>query len=77
MTSFNDDSPPLGGLRLERLPQVMARTGLKRATLYRMIALGEFPRQVPLGERASAWVADEVTAFIASRVALRDQGAKR
>ena len=77
MTRNNDDSPPISGLTLERLPQVKARTGLARSTLYRMIACGEFPKNIKLGERVSAWNSAEVDVWIASRITLRDQGAKR
>ena len=66
----------MGALILERLPQVRVRTGLSRSEIYRRIALGDFPAPVKIGSRASAWVSDEVSAFIASRIALRDQGAK-
>jgi prophage regulatory protein len=77
MTHATTEPLPLGGPMLERLPAVKARTGMSRSEIYRRIALGEFPRPIKLGERASAWVSDEVSAFIASRIALRDQGAKR
>lgn len=69
-------APHLGGVTLERLPAVKARTAMSRSEIYRRIALGDFPRPIKLGSRASAWVADEVSAFIASRIALRDQGTK-
>lgn len=45
------DHPP----RLLRLPEVMRRTGLSRATIYRMIAAGEFPPSVQLSARSVAW----------------------
>jgi len=61
---------------LERLAAVKARTGLSRSEIYRRVAIGIFPRPVKIGERASAWVTDEVSAFIASRIAERDQSAK-
>ncbi|WP_226470106.1 helix-turn-helix transcriptional regulator [Luteimonas panaciterrae] len=64
--------PPTGGLTLERLPNVLARTGLSRAVIYRRIASGEFPAPVKLGERASAWDAREVDRWIAERIAVRD-----
>lgn len=57
---------------LLRLPQVKARTGLSRSTLYREIASGRFPAPVRLGERASAWVASEVDAYIEARITARD-----
>ena len=77
MTRTFTESPPIGSLTLERLPAVKARTAMSRSEIYRRIALGDFPRPIKLGSRSSAWVADEVSAFIASRIALRDQGAKR
>lgn len=76
MTRNTAESPPLGGITLERLPQVKARTGLARSTIYRMIACGEFPKNLKLSERCSAWSSAEVDAWIANRIALRDQGAK-
>lgn len=64
--------PATGALILERLPEVLARTGHKRSEWYRQIASGKAPRPVKLGERASAWVASEVDAYIARRIAERD-----
>lgn len=57
--------------RLIRLPEVLECTGMTRPTLYRRIAVGEFPRQVKLGARASAWDAGEVDAWIEARKAER------
>ncbi len=53
-----------------RLPQVVARTGLSRSTIYARIAAGTFPRQIPLGERSSAWISSEVDQWINERVRL-------
>lgn len=70
-------APATGALILERLSQVTARTGLCRSSLYRAIAAGDFPKPIKLGERASAWSAAEVDAWIAARIAARDaKGAK-
>ena len=57
---------------LERLPSVRARTGLSQTEIYRRIAKKAFPAPVKLGERASAWHAAEVDAWIAARIAERD-----
>jgi prophage regulatory protein len=54
-------------LRLMRLPEVLTATGLGRDSVYRLIREGRFPAQRRLSERASAWRADEVTAWIESR----------
>lgn len=63
---------PMGALTLERLPDVLTRTGHKRSEWYRQIASGKAPGPVKLGERASAWVASEVDAYIEARIAARD-----
>jgi prophage regulatory protein len=75
MTRNTSSPESFAGLTLERLPQVKARTKLSRSEIYRKIALGDFPRPIKLGERASAWPEHEVTAWIASRIAARDSAA--
>jgi prophage regulatory protein len=50
-----------------RRPQVEARTGLSRSTLYQYIQDGQFPRPVSLGARAVGWLESEVNAWIAAR----------
>ncbi|MGH8111755.1 MAG: helix-turn-helix transcriptional regulator [Rhodanobacteraceae bacterium] len=57
---------------LLRLPQVSARTGLSRSELYRRMAGGDFPAQVKIGVRASAWNAAEIDHWVAARIAERD-----
>ena len=47
-------------LRMMRLDEVLALTGLSRATLYRKIAAGTFPAQHKLNERCCGWRAGEV-----------------
>ncbi len=51
-----------------RLPQVLARTGLSRSTIYAKVAAGEFPEPINLGGRAVGWLADEVEAWLVARV---------
>ena len=60
--------------RFLRLPEVMARTGLSRATIYARMAEGRFPRQVRIGARAVGWIEAEVEAWIQERIA-RSRGA--
>lgn len=57
---------------LLRLPQVKAQTGLSRTAIYRLIAAGDFPAPVKLGERASAWPEHEIAVWCADRIAERD-----
>lgn len=65
-------APLASAPRLERLPAVLARTGLSRATIYRLIAAGTFVQPVRLTGRNIAFVAAEVDAWIAARAAERD-----
>ena len=54
-----------------RLPQVVQKTGLSRATIYAYIKKNQFPVQLSLGERSSGWLESEVENWIDSRIALR------
>ena len=60
-------------MRVLRLPEVEAKTGLKHSEIYKRIAKGVFPRQIPLGTNARGWVESEITDWIAARIAERDQ----
>jgi Predicted transcriptional regulator len=41
--------------RILRLNAVLDRTGLSRATLYRKIQAGTFPRQIRIAVRCAGW----------------------
>lgn len=60
-------------MKLIRLNEVQALTGLGRSTVYKYISQGTFPCSVKLGGRSSAWVEAEVKAWIAERICERDQ----
>jgi prophage regulatory protein len=59
-------------LRILRLRAVKEQTGLGTSTIYLKMTRGEFPRAVPLGEAAVGWLAHEIDAWIANRIAARD-----
>jgi prophage regulatory protein len=69
-------NPDVHVSRLIRLPEVLARTGLSRSSVYaRIKADGSFPAPVDLGTgHAVAWVEEEVDSWIAKRIARRDSG---
>jgi prophage regulatory protein len=46
--------------------------GLKTSTVYRLIGLVRFPKQIKLSEHASAWIESEIEDFMLSRIAVRD-----
>lgn len=49
-----------------RLPAVLDRVGLKRATIYKRIKAGTFPEPVQLGPRAVAWDEEKIAEWQAS-----------
>ena len=53
--------------RIFRLPEVLARTGLGRSTLYAMMERGEFVRPVRLGTRAVGWRESDLAAWLGAR----------
>jgi prophage regulatory protein len=58
-------------MRLIRLNEVVHCSGLAKSTVYKYVAAGTFPKPVPLGGRAVAWVQAEVEEWIESKIALR------
>ena len=59
--------------KILRVPDVLARIGMSRSTLYEWMRTGNFPPSVKLGERAVGWRESDVTAWIESRVPQSDE----
>ncbi len=59
--------------RIIRLKTVLARTGLSRSTLYRKIADGTFPRQVPISVHGAGWHESAVNRWVANAAAWREE----
>ena len=55
-------------IRILRLPEVMDRIGLCRASIYLHMARGSFPKQISLGPRAVGWLEHEVDAWLVGRI---------
>ena len=53
--------------KILRLPDVLAYTGLRRSTLYRMMSEGHFPKSVKLGYRSVGWLESDEQEWIDSR----------
>lgn len=73
MAPIELDSPTgiIGGRpkhRIMRLPEVKTITGLSRSTIYFRIALGTFPKQIPLGGRAVGWLEAEIQNWLHEQV---------
>lgn len=54
-------------MRLIRLKEVIAKTGLSRSSIYSYISEQKFPANVPLGDRATAWVESEVDEWLKNK----------
>ena len=61
--------------RFLRLPQVEEKTGLKKSTIYSLVATGDFPAPVKLGQRCSAWVESEIEDWQDARITNRNNAA--
>ena len=59
-------------LTILRRKQVEKRTGLSRSTIYLRIQEGAFPRPIKLGARAVGWVENEIEAWLAARLEIRN-----
>lgn len=62
--------------RIIRLKTVLDRTGLSRATLYRKIGEGTFPRQVRISIHGAGWHESAVNRWIANPAAYREAHAE-
>lgn len=58
---FTEEGTPLAILRR---PQVQARTGLSRSTIYKRMHDGTFPPAVPLGGRIVGWRVADIEQFL-------------
>jgi len=52
--------------------EVCRRTSLSRASLYRLMAQGAFPKPVPLHGVRKAWVEAEIDAWVVARITARN-----
>jgi len=59
--------------RVLRSREVRDRIGLSRATIWRMVRSGAFPKPVALGPQSVGWLEREVSEWLAARAALRDK----
>jgi len=62
-------------IRILRLPDVIARTGLSRTRVYDLEREGRFPRRRKISDRASGWLESEVNEWIESRPFADGEGA--
>lgn len=53
--------------RILRRPEVEARTGLSRSTIYDWMKAGTFPKPVALGARLVGWKESAIAAWLEAR----------
>ncbi|CAK2075671.1 AlpA family transcriptional regulator [Vibrio crassostreae] len=58
-------------MRFLKLKEVIEKTALSRSAIYRKMDEGDFPGSVSLGDRAVAWVEEEVNNWMEMRLAQR------
>lgn len=63
--------------KIIRLKTVLLRTGLSRSTLYRKIADGTFPRQLPISINGAGWHESAVDRWIADPGGYRASDSER
>lgn len=54
-----------------RMPQVKLATGLSKATIYRMIAAGDFPNPIQIGAQAVGWPKSTIDTWRQARANLK------
>lgn len=57
----------LEDLKILRMPEVRRLTGLGRSSIYEMMAVGKFPRSVPIGSRAVGWMVRDIRSWLQGR----------
>ncbi len=56
-----------------KLPEVLAIVKCSKAKVYSEIKKGSFPRPIKLGDRAVAWLMDDVREWLDQRIKLSKQ----
>jgi prophage regulatory protein len=63
MTNSEQTSP-----RIIRKKEVIQLTGLSQASIYRLMASNDFPKQIQITCKAVGWIESEVIAWIESTI---------
>ena len=63
-------------IQLIRLSVVIEITGLSKTGIYEAIKAGDFPGQVKINSRSSAWVRQEILDWVQSKIEARSQEVK-
>lgn len=64
---------PPPGERVLRIDELTSKVGLRRTSIYDLMALGRFPRPVRLTTQRRGWLLSEVDTWLEARKAERDE----
>ena len=64
--NLNTSIPPK---QLIKINEVIHRTAKSRSSIYKAINDGKFPKSYPNGDRAVAWLASDIDAWINAQIA--------
>ena len=53
---------------LMRLPEVIKLTGFRRSQIYRLVNIGEFPKQVKISSKSVAWLESELEEWMDKKI---------
>ena len=51
-----------------RLPEVIKLTGFRRSQIYRLVNIGEFPKQVKISSKSVAWLESELEEWMDKKI---------
>lgn len=60
-----------------RLPEVKARVGLSRSTIYLRISQNDFPKPISLGSHAVGWIEAEINEWLELKIESSRSGKRR
>lgn len=60
-------------MKIHRIKQVIAITGIPRSTIYKYISENRFPKSIPLGPRSVGWLDSEISEWLQKQIEKREQ----
>ena len=55
-------------LRILKRPEVTIKTGLQQSTIYKLMASGDFPKQIKLTSKSVGWSNKDIDNWIESKI---------
>lgn len=58
-------------MKILRIKDVISKVSLSQSTVYKLVALGDFPKPISLAPNRVGWVESEVEEWLAEKIAAR------